>query len=70
MSTKTETKHTPTPWDPYPKTSVLFVQLSLDDYRHAVHCVNAHDDLLAMMNALIAEVRRLRALEKKPPSEN
>ena len=49
MSTKTETKHTPTPWDPYPKTSVRFVQLSLGDYRHAVHCVNAHDDLLAAL---------------------
>lgn len=39
-------KHTPAPWDPYAKTSVRFVELSIDDYRHAVRCVNAHDDLI------------------------
>jgi hypothetical protein len=32
---------TPEPWDPYPDTSVRFVELRLEDYRRAVACVNA-----------------------------
>ena len=32
----------------YPETDVRFVQIRLDDYRHAARCVNVHDDLLAV----------------------
>ncbi len=45
-------EHTPTPWDPYPKTSVKFVELSIDDYRHAVRCVNVHEDLLEALESI------------------
>ena len=43
---------TPTPWDSYPRTTVKFVELKLDDYRHAVRCVNAHDELKAALGAI------------------
>ncbi len=46
------TQRTPTPWDPYPKTSVKFVELRMDDYRHAVHCVNAHQDLVEALEGI------------------
>jgi hypothetical protein len=52
--TEDTTEHTPRPWDLYPKTNVKFVQLRLDDYRHAARCVNAHDDLLAALEDVMS----------------
>lgn len=67
MSDKPEVRHTPAPWDPYPKTGVRFVELSIDDYRHAVRCVNAHAETLAESLLSSSEERRNRRRHQPQP---